>query len=53
MDVNTDSVVDVNDVLQVIEAWGGCVCVEDIDGDTVVGVNDLLLILSEYGDCPA
>ena len=53
MDVNTDSIVDVNDVLQVIEAWGGCVCVEDIDGDTVVGVNDLLLILSEYGECPA
>ncbi|HCA38461.1 MAG: hypothetical protein CMJ63_00535 [Planctomycetaceae bacterium] len=51
-DVTADGVVDVNDVLAIIAAWGGCVCVEDINGDSAVDVDDLLAVLGSYGPCP-
>lgn len=51
-DVTADGVVDVNDILAVLSAWGGCVCVEDINGDSTVAVDDLLAVLGSYGPCP-
>lgn len=51
-DVTADGVVDVNDILAIIAAWGGCVCVEDINGDSTVAVDDLLAVLGSYGPCP-
>jgi len=51
-DVTADGVIDVNDILAIIGAWGGCVCVEDINGDSIVAVDDLLAVLGSYGPCP-
>ncbi|MCH2132493.1 MAG: S8 family serine peptidase [Phycisphaerales bacterium] len=52
-DANSDGVVDVNDVLAVISAYGPCTdCDEDFDDDNVVGVNDILILLEGYGPCP-
>jgi len=56
-------VVDVNDLLAVIGAWGACPatgpCLADIApttpagvGDGVVNVNDLLRIVTSWGPCP-
>jgi len=46
-DLNGDGVIGVDDLLQMLAAWGVCEgCVEDLDGDGVVGVDDLLLMLS-------
>ena len=41
-----------DDILAIIAAWGGCVCVEDINGDSTVAVDDLLAVLGSYGPCP-
>jgi hypothetical protein len=52
-DVNGDGMVDVQDLLQLLGAWGLCVCCdEDIDGDRFVGVPDLLQLLAAWGPCP-
>jgi hypothetical protein len=51
-DVTADGVVDVNDILAILSAWGGCVCVEDINGDSTVAIDDLLAVLGSYGPCP-
>ena len=50
-DVNNDGHVDVDDLLQLLGAYGGtCAgCAEDIDGDGTVGVDDLLQLLAVYG----
>ena len=49
-DVNGDGVVNVDDLLIVIAAWGPCDgCPADIDGDLVVGVNDLLAVIAAWG----
>lgn len=46
-DTNGDLVIDVNDVLGVIDAWGTCnECPEDVDASGAVDVDDLLMILS-------
>ncbi|MAT82201.1 MAG: hypothetical protein CMJ29_11235, partial [Phycisphaerae bacterium] len=54
-DTNGDGLVDVNDILAVIDAWGDCVpdqdCPADVDGDDVVNVNDVLLVIGEWGAC--
>ena len=48
-DVTGDGVVDVQDLLAVLTAWGPCPgCAEDIDGDGSVGVSDLLVVLAEW-----
>ena len=51
-DVNGDGVVDVDDVLLLINAWGACglgqPCPADLDGDGVVGVNDMLIVLANW-----
>ena len=53
-DATGDYVVDVDDILAVINAWGSCPeCAEDVTGDGVVNVDDVLLILSNFGEaCP-
>lgn len=53
-DLNDDGMVGVDDVLQLLSAYGSnCAgCSEDIDGSGTVGVDDLLQLLSAYGgDC--
>jgi hypothetical protein len=54
-DVNADNVVNVEDLLLVLAAWG----TGDVDadqappgGDGIVNVSDLLLILASWGPCP-
>jgi hypothetical protein len=50
-DCNGDGMVDVNDLLSIIEAWGnssGC----DINGDGIVDVIDLLAVVGSWGPCP-
>ncbi len=51
-DINADGTVGVDDLLQVIQAWGTCACIEDINGDTLVNVDDLLRIIQSWGSCP-
>ncbi|MCZ6835156.1 MAG: FG-GAP-like repeat-containing protein, partial [Planctomycetota bacterium] len=50
-DLNNDGVVDVEDLLILLTAWGDCPdCNADVDSDDRVTVFDLLFILSSYGD---
>ena len=51
-DVNGDGTVDVNDILQLIGAWGNLGGDEDINEDGVVGVDDLLVLIGAWGSCP-
>lgn len=59
-DVNTNGVVDVSDLLDVISAWGPCppptspgVCLADVSphavGNNAVDVGDLLLVITNWG----
>jgi hypothetical protein len=51
-DVNVDDLVDVNDLLDVIEAWGPCIsCDADLVFDGVVDVEDLLALIAGWGPC--
>jgi hypothetical protein len=48
-DVNGDGVIDVNDVLALIVAWGNCDgCPEDLDGNSTVNVSDLIQLISYW-----
>ena len=48
-DVNGDGVVDVEDLLQLLAAWGACKgCPEDLDGNGAVDVDDLLILLANW-----
>jgi len=48
-DVNGDGVVNVNDILMLIVAWGPCDgCIEDLNGDGTVNVSDLILLISYW-----
>ena len=46
-----DGIVNVNDLLAVIAAWGSSDDACDINDDGVVDVNDLLMIIGAWGDC--
>jgi hypothetical protein len=53
-DLNGDGVVDVDDLLIVLSAWGPCPdppdpCLGDLTGDGVVDVNDLLALIAAWG----
>lgn len=53
-DVNSNGVVNVQDLLAVIGAWGPCggggdPCHEDVTGDGVVNVADLLRVIANWG----
>lgn len=51
-DVDLSGVVDFNDLLSVLAAWGDCLqCPEDITEDGVVGFDDLLAVLANWGPC--
>ena len=51
-DINGDGNVDVEDLLQLIGAWGNAGGDEDLDADGNVGVNDLLILIAAWGPCP-
>lgn len=53
-DTNGDGVVDVDDLLNVIVAWGPCPpppanCPADVNDDGVVNVDDLLMVIINWG----
>ena len=53
-DVNTDGVVDIGDLLEIILAWGACpeppaLCPADLDRNGLVDVSDLVAVLSAWG----
>jgi hypothetical protein len=50
-DINQDGVVDVQDLVLLVTAWGPCApgpCAADVDGDGSVGVTDLVLIITNW-----
>jgi hypothetical protein len=48
-DLDGDGEVDVNDLLELLGAWGACPgCHEDIDGNGAVNVADLLILLANW-----
>jgi hypothetical protein len=56
--VGDDGVVDVQDFLAILAAWGPCdepcppSCAADTNGDCVVDVQDFLAVLAGWGPCP-
>ena len=50
-DLNGDGVTNVNDILDLIAAWGSTDSNADVNGDGVVGVNDILLVIEGWGPC--
>jgi hypothetical protein len=51
-DLNGDDIVSVNDLLQMLGAWGPCAdCPEDLNADGAVDVGDLLVLLAAWGSC--
>ena len=50
--MNGDGTVDVNNLLQVIAAWGNPGGDEDINIDGTVDVNDILVLIAGWGVCP-
>ncbi|MCI0362439.1 MAG: hypothetical protein L0219_01070 [Phycisphaerales bacterium] len=50
-DVNDDDLVDVNDILGVVAAWGATNGPADVDQSGLVDVADLLLVISNWGPC--
>lgn len=52
-DINGDGVVNVEDLLMLLAAWGPCDdcenCPEDLNGDCLVNVEDLLILLGNWG----
>ena len=58
-DISRNGIVDVNDLLNVIAAWGPCPCsvncpsnVDASGGNTSVDVNDLFKVITTWGGCP-
>ena len=51
-DLDGNSVVDVDDLLSLLAAWGPCAdCPQDLDDSGSVDVDDLLALLAAWGDC--
>ena len=49
-DVTGDDIVNANDLLAVINAWGPCApCPADLTDDGQVNVNDLLAVINGWG----
>ncbi len=51
-DFDGDGEVDVNDLLTVLNGWGGNDGIGDANGDGTTDVDDLLLVISVWGACP-
>jgi hypothetical protein len=52
-DVDDDGDVDINDLLDLLAAWGPCAkpcppCAADFNDDCIVGINDLLILLANW-----
>jgi hypothetical protein len=52
-DVNGDEVINVQDLLLVVGAFGNAGGPEDINGDGIVNVQDLLQVIATWGPCPS
>lgn len=51
-DVNADEEVNIDDLFQVLSAWGPCYqCPEDINEDAVVDIDDVFAVLAAWGPC--
>ncbi|UCD76137.1 MAG: hypothetical protein JSV91_04285 [Phycisphaerales bacterium] len=51
-DVNGDGKVDIDDLFQVLGAWGTCDnCPEDINDDSKVDIDDIFAVLGAWGPC--
>jgi hypothetical protein len=52
-DLTGDGSVTVQDLVELIVAWGACPesCPADLDGDEQVGVTDLVALILAWGDC--
>jgi hypothetical protein len=48
-DANGDGVVNADDLIAVVMAWGACTCPEDVTHDGVVDVNDLIMVILTWG----
>lgn len=56
-DVTNDQMVGIDDLLAVINGWGGCPssptpCPPDIDHNHFVNIDDLLAVITAWGPCP-
>lgn len=53
-DVDANGEVDINDLLQLLAAWGPCAqpCPPDTNWDGTVDITDLLELLAVWGPCP-
>ena len=52
-DLNGDNKVNIDDLFQILGAWGTCDdCPEDINDDGVVDIDDLFEVLAQWGPCP-
>ena len=48
-DVNSDGIIDPNDIMAIIWAWGTCNgCSEDLNDDGVVGLTDLMIVIDSW-----
>ena len=52
-DVDDDGDVDINDLLDLLAAWGPCAkpcppCAADFNDDCIAGINDLLILLANW-----
>ncbi|UCD75552.1 MAG: hypothetical protein JSV91_01280, partial [Phycisphaerales bacterium] len=52
-DVNNDCTVDIDDLFQVLGAWGQSGVQEDVNADGVVDINDIFDVLGAWGPCPS
>jgi len=50
-DLNSDGVVDVNDLLTVLKGWGGTGGMGDANDDGMTDVDDLLIVIASWGPC--
>ena len=50
-DLNSDGNVNIEDLLQLIAAWGNAGGVEDLDEDGIVDIADLLTLVGDWGPC--
>ncbi|MHC5003850.1 MAG: hypothetical protein ACYTJ0_12080, partial [Planctomycetota bacterium] len=51
-DIDGDGEVGVDDLIALLQAWGGCIdcgnCVADLDGNCIVDVDDLILLFANW-----
>ena len=50
-DIDNSGVVDFEDLLLVLDAWGNKGGPEDLDGSGFVDIGDLLVVLAAWGPC--